>query len=77
MDDQSRNVNLDDIINEAEEKFRQGLSVLNQWGSQARDILDRQPAAVLAGVAVLGFVTGLLLRRTVNSEVHQEHGRLS
>lgn len=62
------NVNINELINEAEQRFRKGMSMLNDWGSQARQVIDRQPAAVLAGVAVLGFVTGLLLRRAVVDE---------
>lgn len=64
----ANNVNVDQLINEAEERFRKGMTMINQWGSKAGEIIQRQPAAVLAGVAVLGFVTGLVLRRAVLSE---------
>lgn len=62
------NIDVNQLINEAEERFRKGLTMLNQWGSKAGEIVQRQPAAVLAGVAVLGFVTGLVLRRAVMSD---------
>lgn len=57
------NLNAEHVMREAEQKFRDGMRLVNDWGAQAREIIQRQPAAVLAGVAVLGFVTGLLLRR--------------
>ena len=62
------NVNFEEIMGEAEERFRQGMQVLNQWGEQARVIIEKQPAAVLAGVAILGFLTGLALRRGLPSD---------
>lgn len=62
------NVNFDEIVGEAEQRFRAGMETLNQWGAQARVILEKQPAAVLAGVAVLGFLTGLALRRALPSD---------
>jgi hypothetical protein len=58
-------VDFEELVTEAEQKFKQGIQALNQWGSQAREIIDRQPAAVLAGIAVLGFLTGLMLRRAL------------
>ncbi len=63
--------NIDAIMHEAEERFRQGAKVINELGGQARDVIKRQPAAVLAGVAVLGFIAGLLLRRGFNEENRQ------
>ncbi|MBI3556418.1 MAG: hypothetical protein HY074_09165 [Deltaproteobacteria bacterium] len=63
--------NIGAILHEAEERFRQGARVLNDLGQQAREIIRRQPAAVLAGVAALGFVSGLLLRRAVKEENRQ------
>lgn len=61
-------ININEFINEAEERFRKGAAVLNEWGSKASVLMQRQPGAVIAGVAVLGFVTGLLLRRAVISD---------
>lgn len=54
---------LENILIEAEEKFKKAVTTLNQWGDQARMVIQTRPAAVLAGAAVLGFITGLLLRR--------------
>ena len=67
-DNGTDNIDINNLINEAEQRFRKGMSMLNDWSAQARQVIDRQPAAVLAGVAVLGFVTGLLLRRAVVDE---------
>lgn len=73
MEERGTNMNadaagVDEMINEAEEKFREGVKVLNSWGAQAKELVQRQPGAVLVGVAVLGFVTGLLLRRAAGGE---------
>lgn len=65
---ESTNMNVDQIMAEAEQRFRQGLDTFNEWSTQAKEVIQKQPALVLAGVAVLGFVTGLLLRSTTRSE---------
>ena len=66
--DSFNSANINEFINEAEERFRKGAAMLNDWGAKANDMMQKQPAVVLAGVAVLGFVTGLLLRRAVISD---------
>ena len=63
-----RREKFDEVIHEAEKKFRHGVKVINDWGTQARDVIQKQPATVLAGVAILGFLTGLLLRRVSTRE---------
>lgn len=60
----------DETVSEVENKFRKGITALNQWSEQAREVLKKQPGAVLVGAAVLGFLTGLLLRRTETGERH-------
>jgi hypothetical protein len=66
--DSLNNSNINDFINEAEERVRKGAAILNEWGAKAGDLLQKQPAVVLVGVAVLGFATGLLLRRAAISD---------
>lgn len=58
-----RDVNLEELIGEAEEKFRNGVEMLNELGAEARELIQKRPGVVLAGIAVLGFLTGVLLRR--------------
>jgi hypothetical protein len=50
------------VVGQAEEKFREGLRAVSDWGEQARDVMERQPIVALAGVALLGFLTGLVIR---------------
>jgi hypothetical protein len=57
--------NIEQVMKEAEERFRQGLRFLNDWSTQAKEMIERQPGTVLAGVALLGFLTGLALRHTM------------
>ena len=59
---------LNEVLNEAEQRFREGIHALKIWGTRAREAIEKQPAAVLAGVAILGFVTGLLMRRMTGEE---------
>jgi hypothetical protein len=72
MEDREQGMNkgagIDELVNEAEQRFREGVKAAGEWGAQAREIIQRQPGAVLAGVAILGFVTGLLIRRTASKE---------
>ena len=56
-------MNLEQILGQAEETFRQSLDTLNNWSDQARDILQNRPGVVLASLSIAGFMTGLLLRR--------------
>lgn len=67
-DKMSEGESVDQLMHEAEQKFREGVKVLNSWGVQAKELIQRQPGAVLVGVAVLGFVTGMLLRRAASGE---------
>jgi hypothetical protein len=63
MEFQSETRRLEDLINEAADRLRQGLGTLTQWGEQANDILQNKPGALVAGLAVAGFMTGLMMHR--------------
>lgn len=70
--DLNENVNVDELVQEAERRFRQGVKAINEYGAHARTIIQKKPGAVLAGVAVLGFVTGLALRKLAMSDLEGE-----
>jgi hypothetical protein len=72
MTERERGVDLDDFMHEAEAKFRKSVETLNDWGHQAREVLEKRPGAVLAGAAILGFVTGLLLRRAATGNERRQ-----
>jgi|GEM_PF-2315788 len=51
-----------DLIGLADETFRRSLSAVNQWTEQLSDALENKPGAVLAGIAMAGFLAGAILR---------------
>jgi hypothetical protein len=55
---------IQDMMGEAEENFRKGLITLSQWSEQTRDIFQKNPGTILTAVALAGFVSGVLLRRS-------------
>jgi uncharacterized membrane protein YraQ (UPF0718 family) len=54
---------LDQMMADAQDTLQQGIQTLNEWGNQARQILKDRPGAVVASVAIAGFMTGALLRQ--------------
>lgn len=73
----SNNIDIDinELLNEAEEKLRRGMSIAGDLAARANEIIQRQPGAVIVGVAVLGFMTGVLLRRVQSSDTRATHER--
>lgn len=61
--DQARVENIENMISDAESRLREGIDTLSAWSDQVRDVIQNRPGVVLAGIAVAGFVTGLVARR--------------
>ena len=55
---------IQEMMGQAEENFRKGLNALSEWSEQTRDIFQKNPGAILTAVALAGFVSGVLLRRS-------------
>lgn len=68
-----KNIRLEDIFSEAEDRFRSGLSTLNDWSEQVRDVVQDRPGVLVGSLAVAGFLTGLVFRRS-NMEEEEQPG---
>ncbi len=59
---QDQDLGLNDILGQADETFRKSLAAVNQWTEQFGDALEKKPGAVLAGIAMAGFLVGSIFR---------------
>lgn len=69
METSNRRPNLEEIFSDAEERFRSGLSTLSDWSEQARSVVQDRPGVLVASLAIAGFMTGLLFRRSASGKL--------
>lgn len=54
----------DEVTQNAQQQFQESLSALTDLGVQVREIVQKNPTMVIAGAALLGFLAGLVVRRS-------------
>lgn len=55
---------LEQAFTEAESRFREGLDTLSKWTEQTSQVMKDRPGALVASIAIAGFVTGISLRQS-------------
>lgn len=53
---------LEEVFNDAESRLRSGMAQLGDWSDQLNRLIENRPGSLVAGIAIAGFLTGLVMR---------------